>query len=289
MQDLRNKVAVVTGAASGIGFALAERFAAEGMKVVLADIEAPALESANAKLAASGAATLPVVTDVSLWDDVQALADKAYEAFGAVHILCNNAGVAGEGAAPVAGVWARTVEDWQWILGVNLWGVIHGVHAFVPRMIASGAQGHVVNTASLAGVTPATNVYGVSKHAVVALSEVLFTHVGASGAPIGVSVLCPGYVVTNILDSARNRPARWAGAPAQRTPERETERRRARQLVGAGLQPAQVADAVLEGIRSERFYILAMQPEWSERVASRLHQRADDIIAGRGPQPPRST
>jgi NAD(P)-dependent dehydrogenase (short-subunit alcohol dehydrogenase family) len=285
MQELSGKAAVVTGAASGIGFALAERFAAEGMRLVLADIEAPALESAHARLTAAGATALAVVTDVSVPEDVEALADKAYEAFGAVHVLCNNAGVAGEGAVPAAGIWARTVEDWQWILGVNLWGVVHGVHSFVSRMVASGEEGYVVNTASLAGVMPANNIYGVSKHAVVGLSEALFTQLKAARAPIGVSVLCPGFVATNILDSARNRPARWAAPTAARAAPNE----RSRQMISGGLDPAQVAAAVLDGIRNERFYILAMQPEWSDRVAARLHERADDIIAGRGPQPPRST
>jgi len=202
MKAFQGKVAVVTGAASGIGRALAERCAQEGMKVVLADIEGQALLQASGDLAAQGAQTLAVPTDVSQAGEVETLARKAFEAYSAVHLLFNNAGV---GAGTTA--WESTLADWEWVLGVNLWGVIHGLRAFVPRMLAQETECHVVNTASVAGLLPGRGVYGVSKHAVVALSEALSADLGQQRSKIGVSVLCPGYVNTRILDSSvRHRP-----------------------------------------------------------------------------------
>lgn len=272
MQELSGRVAVVTGAASGIGLALAERFAAEGMKVVLADIEEPALRLAEEKLSTRGAETLAVRTDVSLWDDVRALADAAYERFGAVHVLCNNAGVAGEGGGGV-GLWNRTVLDWQWLLGVNLFGVIHGVHAFVPRMLEGGDEGRIVNTASLAGIVDGNDMYGVSKHAVVALSQALRAQLRAAKAKVGVSVLCPGLIETQIATSARNRPERLRNELSDRPS-------RAPQPNVAPMQPSVVTEAAVQAIRDERFYVLPMQDEWKEGVASLLERRRDAIVAG---------
>ena len=205
MEAFQGKVAVVTGAASGIGRALAERCAQEGMKVVLADIEEPALLQANRELAAQGAETLAVPTDVSQAGDVETLARKAFETYKAVHLLCNNAGVGGGKTA-----WESTLADWEWVLGVNLWGVIHGIHFFVPRMLEQQSEGHIVNTASMAGLIygPGQSSYKVSKHGVVSLSETLYYELALQGASLKVSVLCPGYVNTNVLDSQRNRPAR---------------------------------------------------------------------------------
>ena len=193
MESLRDKVAVVTGGASGIGLAMAERFLAEGMKVVIADVEAAALSPAAERLGTDGAEVLAVQTDVTVWADVEALAEAAYERYGAVHVVCNNAGVVTRGAA-----WEQSLEDWQWVIGVDLWGVIHGVKAFVPRMLASGEPGHVVSTASIAGLfaMPTIAPYNVAKVGVVALSETLHHDLRAAGSSIGVSVLCPGVVPT---------------------------------------------------------------------------------------------
>ena len=198
------KVAVITGAASGIGRGLAERFAAEGMKVVLADVEEEALAKLEADLKAKDATVLTVRTDVSNATEVENLAVQTLEAFGAVHILCNNAGVVC--SRPV---WEHTLADWEWVLGVNLWGVIHGIRSFVPRMLAQGNECHIVNTASILGLVSGSGegIYKVSKHGVVVLSETLADELAQKGANIQVHVLCPGWVRTGILDSARNRPA----------------------------------------------------------------------------------
>src|SRR5215472_10419781 len=197
------RVAVVTGAASGIGFGLSERFVAEGMRVVMADVDAPALAEAADLLAGRRAEVLPVTTDVSDGDQVDSLRDRALEAFGAVHVVCNNAGVSGTGRP----LWEMSRRDWEWVMGVNLWGVINGIRSFVPVLLQQDA-GHVVNTASMAGVIPGVlGSYSVTKHAVVALSEALHFQLLPLGAPVGVSVLCPGWVRTRIGESYRNRPA----------------------------------------------------------------------------------
>jgi len=199
MKQFKDRVAVVTGAASGIGFALAERFAAERMKVVMADVEAPALEKATSTLRPKAPAVLPVQVDVSRPEDVERLARETYAAFGAAHVLCNNAGVAVLGA-----VHEHSLADWQWVMNVNLWGVIHGVRAFLPRMLAGGDEGHIVNTASMAGLTtaPFMSVYDVTKHGVVALSESMYKEQQLSGSLIGVSVVCPGSVDTELSPHA---------------------------------------------------------------------------------------
>ena len=220
MQEFEGKVAVVTGAASGIGFAMAERFAQEGMHVVLADVEAPALEAAVTRLRQAEHDVLAVVTDVSKAESVEALAQRAFETYGNVHILCNNAGVAGAGGSS-GPVWEKTQHDWQWAFGVNYWGVVNGIQAFVPRMLAAGEEGHVVNTASIAGVTSNVfGIYGVTKYAVVALSEYLYRSLTETGAKIGASVLCPSFVTTNLGSSDRNRPAelKTASAPPAAAP-----------------------------------------------------------------------
>lgn len=191
MREFHGKVAVVTGAASGIGRSLAERCAQEGMRVVLADVEEGALTQTAESLRSSGADVRAITTDVSRAGDVEALARKTVEAYGGVHLLFNNAGVGGGTTA-----WGSMLADWQWVLGVNLWGVIHGVHSFVPLMLQQGDEGHIVNTASIAGLTggPGLAVYKVSKHGVVSISETLYHELALQGAKIGVSVLCPGWV-----------------------------------------------------------------------------------------------
>jgi NAD(P)-dependent dehydrogenase (short-subunit alcohol dehydrogenase family) len=279
VREFKDRVAVVTGAASGIGRALAERFAAEGMKVVMADIEAEALDRAAATVRATAPAVLATRVDVSRAEDVERLARETYAAFGAAHVVCINAGVAVIGA-----VHEHSLADWQWVLGVNLWGVIHGVRAFVPRMLAGGDEGHIVNTASMAGLTtaPFMSVYDVTKHGVVALSESMYKEFEMTGAPLGVSVVCPGLIDTNIMRSSRNRPAELAeegkaGPMAQAFGQGLADR------LTTGYPPSEVAEQVVRGIRNRRFYIVPAQPEVRQWAAV----RAQDIIELRNPTPRR--
>jgi NAD(P)-dependent dehydrogenase (short-subunit alcohol dehydrogenase family) len=267
------RVAVVTGAASGIGFALSERFAAEGMRVVMADVEAAALAEAADLLAGRGAQVLPVPTDVSAGEQVDALRDRTLEAFGAVHVVCNNAGVSGMGRT----LWELSREDWDWVLGVNLWGVINGIRAFVPAMLRQDA-GHVVNTASLAGLTTGfLGPYSVTKHGVVAMSESLYFQLQGVGANVGVSVLCPGWVHTRIHESDRNRPAEVAPNP-EGDPNLATARDMVRQLIETGMDPARVAGHVVDAIRAGRFYVLT-HPEMNDSI----RRRADEVLSGGPP------
>ena len=267
MKDFTGKVAVVSGGASGIGRAMAQRFLAAGMKVVIADVEEAALRGAELALGEKGGAVLGVVTDVARAEEVEALARRTLDAFGAVHILCNNAGVASD----FAPVWDQTLENWQWVLGVNLWGVIHGIRAFVPTMLKQGGEAHIVNTASMAGLmsVPWFSAYHVSKHAVVTLSESLHYELELSGARVKVSVLCPGFVNTRIMESDRNRPR------ALQTPDRRpSETAKAwleayREWVAAGMAPGEVAERVFEAIREERFYVFP-HPEWLEYARLRM-------------------
>ena len=275
MKQFRDRVAVVTGAASGIGLALAERFAAEGMKVVMADIEMDALAKAADAVRKKAPAVLATRVDVSRPEDVERLARETYDAFGAAHVLCNNAGVAVIGA-----VHEHTLADWQWVINVNLWGVIHGVRTFLPRMLAGGDEGHIVNTASMAGLTTAQfmSVYDVTKHGVVALSESMFKEFAVTGVPIGVSVVCPGLINTKIMRSSRNRPEELAdegkaGAMAQAFGETLSNR------LGGGYPPSEVAEQVLQGIRDGRFYIVPAQPEVKGNIAI----RAQDLLELRNP------
>lgn len=286
MNIFQGKVAVVTGAASGIGRALAERCAQEGMKVVLADIEEQALLQASRDLSAQGAETLAVVTDVSQAGEVEVLARKAFETYAAVHLLFNNAGV---GAGKTA--WESTLADWEWVLGVNLYGVIHGIRSFVPRMLESQAQCYIVNTASVAGLTsgPGLSVYMASKHAVVSLSETLYHELKLTGASIGVSVLCPGFVNTRIQDAERNRPARLQNPldekgparlqnpPEEQSSQEEKGQQWLQQAIQAGMSPSHQAEVVFEAVRQERFYIYP--PEFKGGIATRM----EDILQPRPP------
>ena len=279
MQEFTGKVAVVTGAAAGIGRAIAERCVREGMRVVLADIEAPALAEAEVALRAAGGTVIAVHMDVMDPANAEGLAKATIDAFGAVHLLCNNAGV-GAGSS----VWESTLADWQWVMGVNLWGVIHGCRAFVPRMLAHGTEGHIVNTASVAGLIgfhPSAS-YQVTKHAVVALSEHLYQSLHLANAPIGVSVLCPGWVKTRIGDSERNRPEALRNPPSNEPPHpmEEMVRAWAQHEIDTGMDPAQVADDVFAAIRDERFYILT-HPEMRPLV----QQRLDAVSSGENPVP----
>jgi NAD(P)-dependent dehydrogenase (short-subunit alcohol dehydrogenase family) len=271
------RVAVVTGAASGIGLGLSERLAAEGMSVVMADVEEPALSDAAGKLAAAGASVLAVRTDVSSAEQVDALRDEAVRAFGTVHVLCNNAGVGG----PHSPLWQVSPGDWEWVLRVNLGGVINGIRAFVP-LLAQQDAAHIVNTASVFGVfAGALGPYGISKHAIVALSETLYFQLRSEAPRVGVSVLCPGAVRTRFGSSARNRPA-WAGpAPEQTGAERASAEQFDRLQEAAGADPAEVATAVIDGIRSGRFYILT-----STNRNEAIRRRGEEIVAGGPPAPP---
>jgi NAD(P)-dependent dehydrogenase (short-subunit alcohol dehydrogenase family) len=277
------RVAVVTGAASGIGLGLAERFAAEGMSVVMADVEEPALAKAAAGLAArvaktnGGASVLPVVTDVADRAAVDALRDAALSAFGAVHVVCNNAGVGG----PHGPLWECPPGEWDWVLRVNLDGVMNGVRAFMPVLLEQDA-GHLLNTSSIFGVFAGTlGPYGVSKHAVAALTETLHFNLRALGVThVGVSVLCPGAVRTNFGTSARNRPA-WAGPAVIRDEAERAAAERFDQLSVLGASPAEVAGMVVDGIRSRRFYILT-----SDNRHEPVLRRGQEIVAGGPPAPP---
>jgi len=277
MKEFQGKVAVVTGAASGIGRALAERCAQEGMRVVLAGINEQTLMQASQELRDEGASVLAVQTDVSKAGDVEALAQKAFDTYGAVHLLFNNAGV---GAGTI--IWESTLADWEWTMDVNLWGVIHGIRAFVPRMIAQDTEGHIVNTASIAGLTsgPGLGIYKVTKYGVVTLSETLYHELALRGAKIKTSVLCPGFVKTRIMDGARNRPARLQNDPAEvkMGPESVALIQFMLQAVEAGMSAQQVADIAFQAIRDETFYILT-HPETKEAIRVRM----EDMLQERNP------
>lgn len=254
MKEFKGKVAVVTGGASGIGRAMAERFAVEGMRVVLADIEPETLSRAESEMTTHGATVASKVTDVSRRDDVEALAQFTLDTFGAVHIACNNAGVAMGGP-----LWEHTMKDWEWVFGVNVWGVVHGVRTFVPIMLEQNEECHVVNTASGAGlhVRPFLGLYAASKHAVVALSDALSQEMQAMGKKIGVSVLCPAVVNTRIGEAGRNRPAELSNeAEGETPPQMQAMEQAFRAALAAGMAPDQVADAVLEAIREDRLFIV---------------------------------
>jgi NAD(P)-dependent dehydrogenase (short-subunit alcohol dehydrogenase family) len=273
VEDLQGKVAVITGGASGIGRAVAQRAAAEGMKIVLGDIEEGPLEKVVDDLGAAGAEAIGVRTDVADRASVEALRDRALDRFGAVHLVHNNAGIGLGGP-----IWEVTEEDWRWILGVNLWGVIHGVATFTPLLIDQG-EGHIVNTASVAGliVAPFLGPYNATKQAVVAISETLFKDLQTLAAPVGVSVLCPGFVQTRIAESDRNRPD-WA--PENDTMGAAEVQGVVQNLVDGGIAPATVADRVIDAVRTNTFYILT-HPELDIAITTRF----DDIVQGRAPSP----
>ena len=272
MHELKAKTAVVTGAGSGIGRELALACAREGANVMLADIDEPGMEATAHGIAPLAVRTESLRCDVSKAADVEALAARAWDSFGAVHLLFNNAGVGVAGPA-----WTATLEDWQWTLGINLMGVVHGIRAFVPRMLAQGGECHVVNTASVAGLVdiPGSAVYCVSKHGVVALSECLYHDLRVAGASIGVSVLCPAYVNTGIWDSARNRPAELADTNPLAAPYDEA----VRQALRSGrLTAADVARVTIDAVKGGRFYILT-----HGKIKGAIETRMRDILEDRLP------
>ena len=281
MKEFRDKVAVITGAASGIGRAIAERCVSEGMKVVLADVEEASLAKAVAELEALGGTVRGVRTDVSRRSDVEHLARQALDAYGQVHLLFNNAGVAAGGAP-----WEATWNDWEWIIGVNLWGVIHGVKVFTPLMMAQNAECHIVNTSSAAGLVVGNGSapYAVTKHAVVALSECLYLSLQQRNSMVKVSVLCPGLVHTNIDSGERNRPAELRNEPVEITPQMQAGLAAFKAALEASMSPLQVADVVFAAIRNEQFYVLP-HPEWMEAV----QLRTDNLLRMENPQNPMAT
>jgi NAD(P)-dependent dehydrogenase (short-subunit alcohol dehydrogenase family) len=280
MKDFRGKVAVITGGASGLGRAFADTAAGLGMKLVLADVQAKALEHATEELLAQGAEVLAMVCDVSKGSHVQELADSAIARFGSVHLVFNNAGVGAGGL-----VWENSEQDWEWVLGVNLWGAIHGVRVFTRAMLECAErdadyQGHIVNTASMAGLLapPAMGVYNVSKHAVVALTETLYHDLRLVDAPIGASVLCPYFVPTGIAHSERNRPDELA-SHERATPSQVTSRMLTEKAVESGKVTAtDVARITFDAIREGQFYIYS-HPQALAAVAERF----DAIVHAKPP------
>lgn len=252
MDDLQGKVAVITGGASGIGRALAERFAAEGMKLVLADIDEVTLRTTEVQLAEGGAEVHTVLCDTSLEAEVQALADAAMTRFGGAHVLCNNAGVIGKGDA-----WRSPMSVWDWVVGINLYGVIHGIRAFLPIMEDQG-EGHIVNTASMAGLVavPGAAAYNVTKTGVVALSEGLYLELKATGSPVRVSALCPGFVRTNLARGQKWQDRLGSDPGAAQTPMAQLMDAALVQGIDEGIDAADVASAVVDAIRAEQFWIL---------------------------------
>ena len=268
MQDFAGKVAVITGAASGIGRAIADQCATLGIKTVLADIEQAALDQSESDLQARGGTVLCVRTDVSKRADVEALADKAYDAFGQVHLLFNNAGIGAGGVA-----WEATWNDWEWAINVNLWGVINGIKVFLPRMIAQQTECHVVNTSSGAGLIAGAGSapYVTTKHAVVALSENLFLGLAQRKSPIKASVLCPGTTRTNIAFCERNRPEDLRNPPEPMTPERQAGLAALKSILEKSTPSEKVAADVFEAIRKEQFYVLT-DPRWMEMIQMRVQR-----------------
>jgi len=269
MEHLSGKVAVVTGAASGIGRAMAERFGAEGMAVVMADIETDVLELAAATLLDAGVEVLTVPTDVTDATAVDALAHAAKDHFGAYHVVCNNAGVAGHFGL----TWQTSLEDWRWVLDVNLWGVINGIRSFVPALVGQ-REGHVVNTASLAGwsAPPAMGPYNASKHAVLAISEGLRAELEALGAGVGVSAVCPGLINSKIMSSERNWPSRLGGEPPVPGDDLTTSMRQllTEGTTSGGIEPGAVAEAVIAGIKSNQFIVTTNPDQVVTAAESRL-------------------
>jgi short-subunit dehydrogenase len=272
MKAFKNRTAVITGAANGIGHGIAARCVKEGMKVVLADINKEALKKAEEELKTKGAETLAVLTDVSKAENIESLAKKTLDSFGAVDLLFNNAGVS---VAASTSISENTLADWKWIMGVNLWGVIHCVRIFTPIMVQQGTVGHIVNTSSIAGLmsTPGMGVYHVTKHGIMTLSETLYHELRLKKSKIGVSVLCPGHIRTQILEAERTRPIELRNPPNYKTDNQQYQK-----IIEEGMLPKQVADYVFNAIKENKFYIFT-HPEFKKGMQIRM----EDILQERNP------
>jgi NAD(P)-dependent dehydrogenase (short-subunit alcohol dehydrogenase family) len=276
MDDLAGRVAVITGGASGIGLAMAEAFAASGMHIVLADIELDALEAATQQVGAHGGEVHAVPTDVTDPTAVDHLAEQATDRFGAVHVVCNNAGVGGLGGYS----WDIPMSGWRWVLEVNLWGVIHGIRSFLPKLVAQG-EGHVVNTASAAGYAalPFMSPYTATKHAVLAISEGMHHELAMTAPGVGVTVVCPGFVRTQIATSDRNWPAERLGPMPDASDN--TIQSVMQALVDGGVDPSVLAAQVVEAVRDRRFLVTTDEPLLRTAAESRLR-----LIDGESPVMP---
>lgn len=281
MESLHGKTAVITGGASGMGRAFADRFAKAGMRIVVADIEQGALDAAVEELRGSGAEAIGVRTDVSSEDDMRSLAQRALDEFGQVNVVCLNAGVSG-GNGPIE---TLSAADWQWTLGVNVWGIIHGIAAFLPHLKEHG-DGHVVITASIAGLTsfPGAAPYNTSKHAAIAIAETMFSELRDAGSTVGVTCLCPGIVNTRIIESERNRPEelRRPHIPAEPTPQQIETHKAVLEIFGQAKPPHEVADLVYDAVLEKRFWVFTDEvytPSIIERLDS-IRDRIDPPARG---------
>ncbi len=264
MEEFAGKTAIVTGAGSGMGKAFALRWGAEGMNVVIGDIQQDALDATAAELSAAGVPVVALPTDVSKLADIEALADAAEERFGKIHLVNNNAGVEGYLDGPI---WEATAKDWDWTLSVNLMSVIYGIRTFVPRMIAHGEPGHVVNTCSMTSVIAASNMYGICKHAILAMTEVLAADLQRTGANVGATALCPGIIATNLFHGSRNRPTALANEDGMSS-SGAALRESMHATLAKGMPPSEVADLLVAAVRDNKLYLLT-DHEWDTRVSAR--------------------
>lgn len=281
MDPLVGRVAVITGAGSGFGREFARLGHRYGMKLVLADVQPDALDATLAELRAAGATAVGAVVDVARSEQVQDLADRAYREFGQVHLLFNNAGVGGGGY-----VWEATERDWQWVMGVNLMGVVHGIRHFVPRMLAAnraGEPGHIVNTASMAGwvCAPLMGVYNASKHAVVALTETLYHDLRLAGSSIGVTLLCPAFVPTGITRSERNRPAELANEGGPTASQQVAQQQSEKAVASGKISAAEVAQMTFDAIRADRFFVFT-----HPKILPTVEERYQAALRGAPPADP---
>lgn len=283
MKTLENKIAVITGGASGFGLEFARYGAQQGMRLVLADVQQDALDAAKAELEAAGAQVVAIKVDVSSAAQMDTLAAATVARFGVPHLLFNNAGVGAGGL-----LWEHTLKDWEWVINVNLWGVAHGVRVFVPLMLQAAKKdpsfkGHIVNTASMAGLVNAPNMgaYNVTKHAVVSLSETLYQDLALVTEQIKCSVLCPYFVPTGINQSSRNRPEELKHAVPPTRSQLIAQAMSDKAVTSGKITAAQIAQKVFEAISTEQFYIFS-HPQSLQPVQTRL----EDVMQGRNPSDP---